>query len=465
MHAKIRKILLITILAFFLLIFFVTVGYVAFDPMQIGAGAKSVSLGRAFSSEQDPFSLFQNPAGIANLKDYSFSSMLTSFDDASHTMLGATTPTPIGTVGFGTTGYTIGGIMGTTRTNNRVTSTGTTFDYADRLYLLSLGRAFNDKFRYGATLKYFDKKFGLSDQSQGSGMDIDLGAQYDINPNITTSFVVKNALPSSMGGKVAWKSGYSEGLSHSMNAGVMYKNQQGTEMALELETAYNKPAVLHAGVDWRMFGPLNLRAGMDQQAVSRSEIKTYPTAGIGLKIRDVNFDYAYRIDPVLDSNSMHYFSLNITLPKPTRKVQSKEITVAKTQPEPALTPSAKVSTPQLETNLETKTAVVPAIPKVEPVKAPLVKEKTAIKKPAAKIITTKTPVRKIKTKTAPIKPSLSKTAEIKIIKEMPKEIILEKTQWEKLLEVIRQRKIEFLIYLIALIITLIVARIIIRRFF
>lgn len=458
MYIKVRKILLIFILAFFLLVFFVTVGYVAFDPMQIGAGAKSVSMGRAFSSEQDPFSLFQNPAGTANLKDYSFSSMLTSFDDASHTMLGVTTPTPIGTVGFGTTGYTIGGITNTTRTNNRVTSTGTTFDYSDRLYLLSLGKVFNDKFRYGATLKYFDKKFGLSNQSQGSGMDIDIGAQYDINPNITTSFVVKNALPSSMGGKVNWKSGYSEGLGHSMNAGIMYKNQQGTEMALEVETAYNKPAVLHAGVDWKMFGPLNLRAGMDQQAVSLAEIRTYPTAGIGLKVRDVNFDYAYRIDPVLDSNSMHYFSLNISLPKPAGK------TITKTQPESPLTTPAKVSTPKLETNLETKTVVAPVIPptpkKVEPIKVAAVKEKVIIKKTIPK-----TPVKRMITKTVSLKTTIPQIIKVKVTTEPPKETLAEKTQWEKLLETIKGRKLELLIYLIALLITLFVARIIIKKFF
>lgn len=446
MHVKVRKILLISILAFFLLVFFVTVGYVAFDPMQIGAGAKSISMGRAFSSEQDNFSLFQNPAGTANLKDTSFSSMLTSFDDASHTMLGVTTPTPIGTLGFGTTGYTIGGIMGTTRTNNRVTSTGTTFDYADRLYLLSLGKVFNDKFRYGATLKYFDKKFGLSDQSQGSGMDIDVGAQYDINPNITTSFVVKNALPSSMGGKVNWKSGYSEALGHSVNAGIMYKNQQGTEMALEVETTYNKPAVLHAGVDWRMFGPLNLRAGMDQQAVSLSEIKTYPTAGIGLKIRDVNFDYAYRIDPVLDSNSMHYFSINLSMPKSTHtQTPSKEVTVTLVSALPEIKPPTESKTGLVKIKSAAIEPVIKKENKAIKTYQPIKKIVASIKKETTKIFTTKA-------KPAPIKPIVTKAA-------------VEKTQWENFSELIKRKKIEVIIYSIALLITLTVAGVIIRRFF
>ncbi|MFH1347406.1 MAG: hypothetical protein ABIH22_01820, partial [Candidatus Margulisiibacteriota bacterium] len=85
-------------------------------------------------------------------------------------------------------------------------------------------------------------------------------------------------------------------------------------LAADVESCLNesKPMTVHGGAEWRPVELFALRVGVDQDAVSSSDVATNLCAGAGINIRGIQFDFAYRQDTTIAENSNYYISLSFS---------------------------------------------------------------------------------------------------------------------------------------------------------
>ena len=298
------------------------------DPTGAAYGARPLAMGGAFVGiADDTNAVFTNPAGLAKIKDWSLTSMSTQIlQKVDYKLAGATYKWGIGTIGVG--------YVGTSapcgyKYNEYGTQEGDSpIAYTSNMLLLSYGLdmanvmdmdADMGTVAVGGTLKLISKGFTEIDEATASGMDIDLGMTFEPKDQpFTLGAAVKNIAD---GGSISWQSGSKENLERSMKVGGAVKllgdggyfnTLPGNLLAsLDMEQlGEGKPAILHAGTEYKPIKYLAIRVGLDQDPVSASETITSLTAGVGVNFMGFQFDYAYRANPDAAELSNHYFSLS-----------------------------------------------------------------------------------------------------------------------------------------------------------
>jgi S-layer homology domain len=295
-----------------LLLVFVLIASCSFavvDASKLGLGARSVSLGRCSVALYDDInSMFVNPAMLTELESYSLSSMYVNLsEDIAFTQLGGAFPSVRGAFGASMLGSFSGGLIETTLEAGRVISTGATFDYSDAVYTLVYGNKYRENISYGVGLKFYSQNFDRF--GNGSGFDMDLALFWKPNKKLKIGLVQQNTLPYSAGGKMEWSTGYSEGIPFSTRGGMSYQLRDNLLLLTDLEYANNRPLLAHMGAEWSLTKAFDLRAGIDQYAENPTAAITNYTLGVGLKIRNFHFDYAYYNDTVLAHNNASFFSV------------------------------------------------------------------------------------------------------------------------------------------------------------
>ena len=292
------------------------------DPMTIGVGARPLGMGKAYVAvAEDGDAIFMNPAGLARSLNPKLTSMYASLmGDINYVVIGGVYPYGAkSAIGAGYIGSSLDGIpltnssgasIGTGRWGNNVMflSYGT--------YLSELGLNLGQDVLLGANLKYFSTSGsgGASGEANGTGTgyDLDFGALYPVNPYIMVGADLQNALPASMG-KITYASGASDALQHTLKLGAKI-NLIGDENAAissndirklygAIDYDYNfksQPDVLHLGAEFWPTSNLALRAGLDGSD---------PTAGLGIRISGLEFNYAYHPYAGVNENTTHYFSI------------------------------------------------------------------------------------------------------------------------------------------------------------
>ena len=199
----------------------------AVEVIDIGAGARSIGLGRAYNAvTADGYSLFANPAGLGGIDSLQMVSMYGEISgDVAYTMLGAVVPTKYGVFGIGYAGSKAGDIVVTTVEANGRIGPFSTFNYGNDLYLLSYGNRFKDKISYGLTLKSFRKGSSQITGGEGTGMNADAGLTYDVDKRLRLGFMLKNLLAGSMGA-IRWGNGYVEPQPVEFKAGLLLKPRE-----------------------------------------------------------------------------------------------------------------------------------------------------------------------------------------------------------------------------------------------
>ena len=294
------------------------------DPMKLGVGARSLAMGRVSAAiDGDINAMFVNPANAGALSDWGLTSMYTSLmeGDIAYTLLGYGKRVGMATLGLSYMGTGVSGLETTQRdANNRIVTTGTTFNYSNYVAQLVIGLPANSAgIATGATIKMFNKS--LSDQAggTGSGYDLDLGVLWKPKNNLTLGLSQQNTLPASMGGKIVWGTRAEEGILFNTKFGLAFKPRNFLLVALDGDFAQNKPLVFHGGLEWTVRDFLAFRGGLEQVPTSKTTSTNNYSLGLGLKIRNINFDYAYYLDNVLAANSTHYFTLSIVPRKEIKK--------------------------------------------------------------------------------------------------------------------------------------------------
>jgi len=307
------------------------------DPTTIGVGARALGMGKAYVGlAEDGDAIFMNPAGLAQAGAPKLTSMYTSLlGDVTYMVVGGVYPySDRSAIGAGYIGSSVGDIPLTDSTG---ASTGTG-RWGNNVMFLSYGAYLIGDIALGANLKYFSVGGGGTasiEAGAGTGYSLDLGLLAPVTSYATLGLNAQNILPASMGGKITHSSGVTEGLAHTLKVGtkIALIGEEGAALSANknLKLSGNidydyfinsaEPGLLHLGVEFWPTNNLALRAGLDGQD---------PTAGLGIRVSGLEFNYAYHPYAGISENTTHYFSigylgdakkreLNITLDEPKDK--------------------------------------------------------------------------------------------------------------------------------------------------
>ena len=286
----------------------------AADIELIGAGARSVSLGRAYAGELGySNSIFINPAGLSGIGSYEISSMFANFaGDVNYSNINAAFPAFGGVIGVGYLGASVGDMAITTiEANGRIGASGG-FNYNSDIIALSYARKVNDNLALGAGGKYYNSGNSLS--SNGSGMALDLGAVYQLNEKLTIGLAGLNLLCTGM----QWNSGATDQIPYTLNAGIIYKLNDVFECLIDADKVQNQPVLFKAGTEMKIWKSLDVRIGAEEMTQGSGQNYFNYTAGVGLTIGQLTVDYAYYRDMLVTDNSTHFISISIAFPVETR---------------------------------------------------------------------------------------------------------------------------------------------------
>src|SRR3989338_5585664 len=309
---------------------------IAADPAAIGVGARPLGMGKRFVSlAGDTSDIFLNPAGLAGIKKLALSSMSGKLlNEFNYINLAAAWPTRFGPVGLGFVNSNIGfhASAATIETTDGIRiypSTTEGVSFSDNRNAVLLAWAFPwRQFFFGSTAKlYFGQLTGPGiSGGKFQGWNVDLGAQYRLNPVFQLGASLQNVAPASAGAVIKWDNGTQERLPRIIKAGARVKllGEDGARrfgkhtLSLLVDGDYslffpNYPIQYHAGLEWSPVELIDFRVGLDQDITGLStgaEVANNLTAGLGLWFRDFRFDYAFHQYNNITSNDTHYFSLS-----------------------------------------------------------------------------------------------------------------------------------------------------------
>ena len=314
-----KKILLI--FGLWLLVPVLAFAAIATDPVQIGASARFLSLGKSFMSvANDSTAIFINPAGLAQLDSWSANSMLGKhMNEYNQVVLGYEYPTSMGTFGIGYTSYSIQVSVPSVyqQLPIPIISGEANFRYGNYVFLLSYANKLD--FIYpnlygGATLKLYKGELAGSgiNTVNGNGMDLDLGLLYKLNSNWQLGLALQSILPASMGGKMSWSDNTEAAYPATVKAGASFKPRQDINLSLDSDffpTQSSLPTLLHFGAEWVATTLVTLRGGIDQGTRGNSTNNNL-SLGVGFKFIEFNFDYAYHTYYDESTFNSHYVSIS-----------------------------------------------------------------------------------------------------------------------------------------------------------
>lgn len=271
--------------------------------LKIGVGARASGMGEAFTSiSGDIYSLYWNPAGIAQHKRIEFAFMHNEwFQDIS---------LEYGALCFG---YNDKNVLGVGLTLNQVKDlerrerpTEEPLSYFDQHALslsFSWGRKLNQKIDLGLSAKFLYEKI---DFSSATGLGFDLGGIYYLRPDLQIGGVILN-----LGPKMKFEN-------EEFNLPTIYKiggAYSGEEnyfkgsfiLSLDLVKPRDNDLKIHLGGEYTYKEMFTLRSGYqigyDEKNIS---------VGLGLKINKYAIDYAF-VPFSSDLGNSHRFSINFKI--------------------------------------------------------------------------------------------------------------------------------------------------------
>lgn len=276
-------------------------------------GARPMGMGNAFVAVADDGSaIFTNPAGLAGVKKWGLLSAYSSFlNEVQYLSLSYSTPFRFRDHDWGVgLGYVGAGIP-----NNPIqTQQGPSyFDYYNNVYILALSLKVNEALSLGAGFRNFRQGFSGGVVAAGTGQDLDVGLKYILSDWSALGLNCQNILPYSWGGKIVWDGGHAESIPALLKIGGSFKladNRLLTAVDYDVWPTRQASATLHAGAEWALNPFLVVRGGLDQSfSTTGLGLTTNPTFGLGLKLWNMQFDYAYHPYYEEQANLTQFFSL------------------------------------------------------------------------------------------------------------------------------------------------------------
>ena len=317
----------------------------AVDISRMGAGARSISLGKAYTGALgDVNSMFINPAGLSTVNTFELSSMYVNYaGDVSYTLLSAAYPFRFGVVGVGYLGAFSGDLAITTvESTGRIGAVGL-FNYSSNIMSVSYAGNPSDRLSLGLSGKYYSKGSPQVSGGNGSGMSVDMGAVYKLSDSLKIGLSGQNLLNTG----IKWDGGITETIPYDLKAGLVFNPNNKMTAMLDAEKVQDSDVLLRAGAEYEFKDDLWLRIGAEQmQAGIGSSYWNY-SGGIGLKLGEMKIDYAYYRDTLVMDNSSHFISVSMSFPGvASRKAEKKVREINKEQSTAESGVTAAVPTPE-----------------------------------------------------------------------------------------------------------------------
>ena len=294
------------------------------DPMSIGVGARALGMGRAYVAvAEDGDALFMNPAGIAISGNPKLSSMYTSLlNDVNYTVVGGIYPYgEKSAIGAGIINSSSSDILlmdsdGTPSGTGRWSSTVLFLSAATYISGLAPFKDVDSDILIGGSFKYFSTGgSGSNDVAEvadaaGTGYSADLGLLYPATDFLTLGVNAQNIMSS----KLTRSGGINEDIPTNIKVGgkLCLIGKEGKSYTvhdnrrLYLNADYDLNSLIpdeaaHLGLEFWPVGNLAFRVGQDGQNM---------TAGVGVRLAGVEFNYAYHPYTGIDENATSFFSIS-----------------------------------------------------------------------------------------------------------------------------------------------------------
>lgn len=254
--------------------------------LRLGAGARPVAMGSAFTAIADDVNGPQyNAAGIAWAKHKeAVASYIDYLEGISYSYIGYIHPLKNGsTLGVAMAYLNSGSIDQT----NLAGSTIGTFSSTQGLAMLTYAKTIGSKMSWGTNLKLFQQKI---EEEKSNGYALDFGAIYKAWPRLALGFNVQNLGP---GVKFVQEK---DPLPLTVKAGAAYIFKEDT-LTLSTDAKYqpkeDSKVSENAGLEYWVNQNLALRVGYDTANISDIENFNGVTAGLGFQIAGFNLHYAW----------------------------------------------------------------------------------------------------------------------------------------------------------------------------
>jgi len=294
------------------------------DPMSIGMGARAIGMGRAYVGvAEDGEALFVNPAGIAQSVNPKISSMYTSLmGDVSYLVfagvypLGEKSALGAGIVNSSTGNIPLTNVNGSGAGDAQWGETVVFLSGATHLNSLALFRNLKKDILIGGNLKYFSSggtgsnDVGNLSDASGSGYSMDLGVLVPATRFLTLGLNCQNLLAS----QISRGTGTNDTITTTYKIGgklcLLGREDQAfsthANRRLYLVTDYDIASdglgnTLHAGLEFWPVSNFALRGGMDGDNL---------TAGIGVRLGGIEFNYAYHPYSGVAQDATSFFSIS-----------------------------------------------------------------------------------------------------------------------------------------------------------
>jgi len=260
----------------------------ALPVLRMGTSARVIGMGGAFAGLGDDVSaLYYNPAGLSELKKKQLSLMMGVLsNDRSLNWLAYGIPLTQSAIGLSVLMSGVSDIPEVTGG----TPTGSSFSSSDLVGYLTYSRRASENVGIGLNLKILKSKI---DDTSATGFGFDFGVKAKASSRLSVGFVVQDVLTS-----LKWDTNPPSvvklGLSCSLLENKLYA-------LLDMSKISDKDDLkVNGGLEYRI-SPVCLRSGWDDDNI---------TAGFGLAIGSLDFNYALRFDDMEANENRHYISLD-----------------------------------------------------------------------------------------------------------------------------------------------------------
>ena len=282
----------------------------SFDPLAVGTGAQALGMGNAFVARSDATdSMFNNPASLSETTGFRFSSMSgTLMEDVNFLLVGGALPLGNQTsVGAGYCGAFVSAI----ELRNQIGQLTKTAQYGKSAAFVSVGKRIDESVSFGAALKYYMIDATENRDSNGSGLNLDLGITQKSLEWLSFGIVAQNVLAFS---PINHQNGEKEHLTplirggariHLLGSSYSAAYVSNNDLIATIDSSFNfepsLPQTTHLGLEFSPNQVISLRLGLDQSTF---------TTGLSLNWAGIGFNYAFHPNVNDSSTQAHYFSIS-----------------------------------------------------------------------------------------------------------------------------------------------------------
>lgn len=282
------------------------------DVMDVGYGARSISLGRTYVGQRgDMYGVFGNPGSLSGVDRVGLVSMYGQMEgDVSYGMLGFVHSSKYGRVFVGQGISVMGGFVSTfiDPVSGRV-SGGSVFSYRESVLLGGYQNELSGKVSYGFRMKYINKVVEGVNGYSGRGINGDVGILLLVNDRLNIGMVLRNVVSGASGG-ISFSDGGYEEQEHRLDVGVGYVSG-GIKLYGDVCMGYGIPAEIRVGGEIKPVSIMAVRVGGEQRSLGGGKSYFNGTAGIGVEINNFALDYGYVYSGLISGSSSHFVSLSL----------------------------------------------------------------------------------------------------------------------------------------------------------